>query len=413
MDENSSTGNPSAASPGTLPVYTLQPSDWISNPEEADGQDLEQLSLLTSQDHQRLPRNLHDLLENLQKASESLQEPVENVQNPLESLQEPKENVHKPSESPQEPTENVWNPSISLQEPKDSLHPRGNCQEPDKSHQEPVENIHQGLDMNQKSPESLQRPAVNPEEEQKLFPLDLLHPLPEELGAVSSPPLLGPISTTQEPSMSEDQNVEVLAPPSGPGPQHPPGNPTELQPPGVSPELNIIGDPAELDPPEGSSELHLPGDPPELCPSEERSELYPPGDRTGRHPLEDPPPRGNDHQNLFEGPSSAPQQAPAHAGPPSGEPRLCGFLLKLGGPLKTWKQRWFCYEEQRNQLLYYRRPQDLTPLGQVGLSGATFSPLLEVQSSNSFHIHTPQRTFTLKVGGSQLVSGGLPSPVPT
>lgn len=428
MDRNSLTGNPSAAFPGTLPVDTLPLSDWVSTPEEADGQNLEPLSLLTCQDHQRLPRNLQDLLENLQKASENLQEPVKNVQNPLESVQEPVENVQKLSESRQVATENVWKPSVSIQEPVENLQkppgslqepaenlypPSGNCQEPDKSHQGPIENIHQGLDTDQKSAETLQRSAGDPEEEQHIFPLDLHNPLSEKPEPGSSPPPLGPNSTTVEPSMSEEQNVKVFATSSGPETKHPPLVPTQLQPPGVCPELNLSEDPAELDPPERSPELHLSGEPPGLRPFEKCSELYSPGDLTGYHPLEDPPPRGNDHQNLSTGPPSAPPQSPAHAAPPSGEPRLCGFLLKLGGPLKTWKQRWFCYEEQKNQLLYYRRPQDLTPLGQVGLSGATFSPLLEVQSSNSFHIHTPQRTVTLKVGGSHLAPEGPSSPVHT
>lgn len=411
MDENSLTGNPSAALACTLPVDTR--SDWISTPEEANRQSLEPLTLLTSQDHPRFQGNLQDVVENLQKASEGLQEPVENVQNQLESLQEPIENVQKPSESLQESAENLQKQSESLQEPAVNLNPpSGNCQEPDKNHNEPVGNIHQGLDTDQNSPETFQCPAGDPEEEQHIFPQDLHHPPPEVPEPESSSPSLGPNSITQEPSTSEDQNVEVLASPSGPGSQHPPGDPTELQPRGVSEELNIINNPAELDPPEGSPELYLPGAPPELCLSEECLELYPPGESTERDPLEDPPPRRNDHQDLSEGSLSALQQAPAHVAPSSGESRLCGFLLKLGGPLKTWKQRWFCYEEQRNQLLYYRRPQDLTPLGQVGLSGATFSPLLEVHSTNSFHIHTPQRTFTLKVGGPHLVPPHS-SPVPT
>lgn len=353
MDGNSSTGNPSAASPHTLPVDTLQPSDRISTSKEAGGQSLEILALLTSQDHQSFPGILQDPVANFQKATES--------------LQEPKENVQKPSATPQEPTENVQKPSISLQEP--------------------AENIYRALDTDQNSPEALQFPIRDPKEEQHIFPLDLYYPPPEKPEPGSSPPPLGLNSTSQEPSMTKDQNVEVIAPPSGPGSQHSPGDPPELQPPGVSPELKLLGDPEELKPPEGSPEFHLTGDPPELHP----------GDLTGHHTLNGPP--------------IAPQQGPAHAAPPSDESRLCGFLLKLGGPLKTWKQRWFCYEVQRNQLLYYRRPQDLTPLGHVGLSGATFSPLLDDDSSSSFHIHTPQRTFTLKVGSSHLVPGG-PSPSP-
>lgn len=391
MDGNSSTGNLNSASPRTLPVDALQQSDLILIPKEAGGLSLEPLALLTSQDHQIFPGNFQDPVKNLQKATDNLLEPVENVLKPLESPQKLTECVRKPSISLQEPAENFQKQSGSFQEPSESLHPlSGSSQEPEKSCQEPLENIHEGLDMDQKSPEILQCPEGETEEEQPIFPLDLHHPPRKKPEPGTSAPPLGPDSTSQEPSMTEDQNVEVLALPSGPGYQHPPGDLTKLQRPGVSPVLNPPGDPAELDPC---------GDPLE----------FRPGDHTGRHPLKDSAPTGNNHQNLSDGLSSAPQQAPAHLAPPSGDSRLCGFLLKLGGPLKNWKQRWFCYEEQKNQLLYYRRPQDLTPLGQVGLSGATFSPLLDIHSSSSFQIHTPQRTFTLKVGGPHLVPGG-PSP---
>lgn len=78
------------------------------------------------------------------------------------------------------------------------------------------------------------------------------------------------------------------------------------------------------------------------------------------------------------------------------EPRLCGFLQKQGGPLKAWKQRWFTYEEKKNQLFYYRTPQDVTPLGWVELTSATFTYPLRAESG-TFHIRTPERTFILKV----------------
>ncbi len=80
----------------------------------------------------------------------------------------------------------------------------------------------------------------------------------------------------------------------------------------------------------------------------------------------------------------------------SEEPKLCGFLLKQGGPLKAWKLRWFTYEEKKNQLFYYRTPQDVTPLGRVELCSATFTYPLKAESG-TFHIQTPERTFVLKV----------------
>uniref|UniRef100_A0A7N6A0X7 TBC1 domain family, member 2 n=1 Tax=Anabas testudineus TaxID=64144 RepID=A0A7N6A0X7_ANATE len=83
-------------------------------------------------------------------------------------------------------------------------------------------------------------------------------------------------------------------------------------------------------------------------------------------------------------------------------PRLCGFLQKQGGPLKAWKQRWFTYEEKKNQLFYYRTPQDVTPLGRVELSGATFTYPLRGERG-TFHIKTPERTFILKALTQELM----------
>ncbi|XP_061642528.1 TBC1 domain family member 2A isoform X2 [Phyllopteryx taeniolatus] len=79
----------------------------------------------------------------------------------------------------------------------------------------------------------------------------------------------------------------------------------------------------------------------------------------------------------------------------SGEPKLCGFLEKQGGPLRAWKRRWFTYEEKQNQMYYYRTPQDVTPLGRVDLTSATFSYLLKGEMG-TFHIETPGRIYTLK-----------------
>uniref|UniRef100_A0A3B4UMN3 TBC1 domain family member 2 n=1 Tax=Seriola dumerili TaxID=41447 RepID=A0A3B4UMN3_SERDU len=84
------------------------------------------------------------------------------------------------------------------------------------------------------------------------------------------------------------------------------------------------------------------------------------------------------------------------------EPKLCGFLQKQGGPLRAWKQRWFTYEEKKNQLFYYRTPQDVTPLGRVELSCATFTYPLKAESG-TFHIKTPERTFILKAVTQELM----------
>ncbi|XP_037635464.1 TBC1 domain family member 2A isoform X2 [Sebastes umbrosus] len=86
----------------------------------------------------------------------------------------------------------------------------------------------------------------------------------------------------------------------------------------------------------------------------------------------------------------------------SGDPKLCGFLQKQGGPLRAWKQRWFTYEEKKNQLFYYRTPQDVTPLGRVELCSATFTYPLKAENG-TFHIKTPERTFILKAVSQELM----------
>ncbi|XP_008419179.1 TBC1 domain family member 2A isoform X1 [Poecilia reticulata] len=86
----------------------------------------------------------------------------------------------------------------------------------------------------------------------------------------------------------------------------------------------------------------------------------------------------------------------------AGEPRLCGFLQKQAGPLRAWRRRWFSYEQNQNQLFYFRSPQDVAPLGQIRLSGATFTCPLNAESG-TFHIQTPERTFILKAVSQELM----------
>ncbi|KAI1887795.1 hypothetical protein AGOR_G00194040 [Albula goreensis] len=75
--------------------------------------------------------------------------------------------------------------------------------------------------------------------------------------------------------------------------------------------------------------------------------------------------------------------------------KLCGYLHKLGGPLKSWKCRWFVYEEEKCQLFYYRTPQDVNPLGRIQLADATFGYPIQADEG-TFHIQTPERKFILK-----------------
>ncbi|XP_037980047.1 TBC1 domain family member 2A isoform X2 [Motacilla alba alba] len=77
--------------------------------------------------------------------------------------------------------------------------------------------------------------------------------------------------------------------------------------------------------------------------------------------------------------------------------KLCGYLNKLGikGPIKTWKSRWFFYDENKCRLLYYRTAQDINPLGSIDLSSASFDCKME-NGEGIFEIRTPSRAFTLK-----------------
>ncbi|NWV28945.1 TBD2A protein, partial [Origma solitaria] len=82
--------------------------------------------------------------------------------------------------------------------------------------------------------------------------------------------------------------------------------------------------------------------------------------------------------------------------------KLCGYLNKLGikGPIKTWKSRWFFYDENKCRLLYYRTAQDINPLGSIDLSSATFDCKIE-NGEGVFEIRTPSRAFTLKAISKQ------------
>ncbi|KAM9507437.1 TBC1 domain family member 2A isoform 2-T2 [Guaruba guarouba] len=82
--------------------------------------------------------------------------------------------------------------------------------------------------------------------------------------------------------------------------------------------------------------------------------------------------------------------------------KLCGYLNKLGikGPIKTWKSRWFFYDENKCNLLYYRTAQDINPLGSIDLSSASFDYKVE-NGEGVFEIRTPSRVFTLKAISNQ------------
>nr|XP_033774031.1 TBC1 domain family member 2A [Geotrypetes seraphini] len=77
--------------------------------------------------------------------------------------------------------------------------------------------------------------------------------------------------------------------------------------------------------------------------------------------------------------------------------KLCGYLNKFGmkGPIKTWKYRWFCYDDKKCQLYYYRTARDAVPLGSIDLSTAIFDYKVEAEDG-MFEIQTPGRVFILK-----------------
>ncbi|MBN3279552.1 TBD2A protein, partial [Polyodon spathula] len=80
--------------------------------------------------------------------------------------------------------------------------------------------------------------------------------------------------------------------------------------------------------------------------------------------------------------------------------KLCGYLNKLGGPLKAWKARWFVFEERKCQLYYYRTSQDANPLGSIDLANATFGYPAQAQEG-TFQIQIPGRVVVLKALNSQ------------
>ncbi|XP_060125045.1 TBC1 domain family member 2A isoform X2 [Zootoca vivipara] len=82
--------------------------------------------------------------------------------------------------------------------------------------------------------------------------------------------------------------------------------------------------------------------------------------------------------------------------------QLCGYLNKFSAkaPIKTWKSRWFFYDENKCHLLYYRTAQDINPLGSIELSSASFD--LKVGAEEGvFEIRTPSKTFILQAVDKQ------------
>ncbi|XP_042145435.1 TBC1 domain family member 2B isoform X1 [Ixodes scapularis] len=84
--------------------------------------------------------------------------------------------------------------------------------------------------------------------------------------------------------------------------------------------------------------------------------------------------------------------------------QLCGFLNKLSSTslVKTYKRRWFVFNEGNCKLYYYREPQDVHPLGEIDVKSASF--YLDVtnwEKPGVFVIRTPQRDYHLEAKDRQ------------
>ncbi|XP_048639268.1 TBC1 domain family member 2A isoform X3 [Marmota marmota marmota] len=84
--------------------------------------------------------------------------------------------------------------------------------------------------------------------------------------------------------------------------------------------------------------------------------------------------------------------------------KLCGYLSKFGGkgPIRSWKSRWFFYDERKCHLYYSRTAQDANPLDSIDLSSAVFDCKADAEEG-TFEIRTPNRVITLKAATKQVM----------
>ncbi|XP_067401971.1 pleckstrin homology-like domain family B member 3 [Emydura macquarii macquarii] len=75
--------------------------------------------------------------------------------------------------------------------------------------------------------------------------------------------------------------------------------------------------------------------------------------------------------------------------------RACrGFLVKMGGRIKTWKKRWFCFDRQRRMLAYYADKEEAKMKGVI-----YFQAIEEVYYDHlrsAFNSPNPKLTFCVK-----------------
>ncbi|XP_045886723.1 TBC1 domain family member 2A isoform X2 [Micropterus dolomieu] len=394
MDGSGSAGNPSAASSRALPAHAdedvLQSDDWISASEEDGGQSRESVSVPGSQKDQS-PAGIH-------------QSPTKKGQTRGETHQSPAEK-HQAAEDPDRlcliKHTNHMGPPTKQQKPEDS------ATKPGQLKQNPLSTVEQKLQDSPKlqpKPDqpSLTKPGRLCTDPKK--PGDPLCSKDSQLHQTREDPCLANLEPEEDPSPPlkdltaftstfDEQNQKVL-------------------------KLHISKDQQNHQDP--------PSEKPTSTTPERHQDLHEPPPHMNTQPA---PPAPADQQNHLSSPQVPlsivlPTEAstlppPVQAPPPtievfcdqvlhrptvssSGEPKLCGFLQKQGGPLRAWKQRWFTYEEKKNQLFYYRTPQDVTPLGWVELSSATFTYPLKAEKG-TFHIKTPERTFILKAVTQELM----------
>lgn len=418
MDGSRSAGNPSAKSSRSLPAHTL--------PAEEDQQSRESVSLSGTQKHQRPG-------EKCQSPAESHQSLGENQQGPVEKDQSQR-GIQRTEEKPEQPdlteTTNHSDPLTDKLKPAPRLNKsfatkpiqlkpdpfraeqqkQGNCSLTEKQktvinqlkpehlisskHQptadQPTQTSPAKLDQTKLDPVPAEQqnpgePSVTEKLKTKgsLFPKD--QPKPDQ--ASQTKPDQKKPKHKQQPHCSQEHQTQ-----KGPCLTN---QRTEEDP--VHTSIQSQTEQNKLDPPPEKCTVTTPErhqdhqDPPPHLNSQLTSPITPPPLTLIIHPSTLAPPAPPLTIEAFCG-----QVWPCPPGSSSGEPKLCGFLQKQGGPLKAWKQRWFTYEEKKNQLFYYRTPQDVMPLGQVELTGATFTYPLRAERG-TFHIKTPERTFILKV----------------
>jgi hypothetical protein len=106
-----------------------------------------------------------------------------------------------------------------------------------------------------------------------------------------------------------------------------------------------------------------------------------------------PPPPSSENAHLIPPePTSEPQQ-------------LCGYLTKASkGPLRTWRSRWFVFEDQRCRLYYYNSRNDFTPQGYINISNALFSYSVEDSPKFQFDIRADGRVHSLQASSKEAMS---------